>query len=148
MSVDLDRLRELAGTMSQEQIAAELGVTRKVIYHRMKELGLQGQPESQTYVAKHKRMRKVRGRAADHRCLNCDSQARDWAQLHDTTGEDPWDYVPLCRKCHLVYDKDARLNPESLAKWRASAGPAIAAAWTPERRAAQAERMREMRCRV
>ena len=91
--------------------------------------------------AMHKRLRRTRGRAAGYLCDGCcGSAAHDWAQVHGTSGHDIWrDYVPLCRSCHIRYDHDSRWNPESLAKWRASAGPAIAAAWTPERRAAQSE---------
>lgn len=135
---DLNRLRELAPLMSQQEIADQLGVSRHVVQARMKELGIEGRPQSMTRVAKHRRLHKVRGKASAHPCVRCNRQARDWAQIHSEDGTDPWaDYVPLCRACHLRYDRDARLNPGSLAKWRASAGPAIAAAWTPERREAQ-----------
>ncbi len=148
MPLDEFRLRELAPLLTQVEIAAELGSTRKVVQNRMKELGIQGRPESLTWAAKHQRLRKVRGRAAEHQCVKCPAQARDWAQIHTEDGTDPWaDYVPLCRKCHLNYDYEAHWNEESLAKWRTSAGPAIAAAWTPERRAAQSRYAQETRRR-
>jgi hypothetical protein len=137
--VDLEELRLLAPVLSQQEIAAALGVTRKVVQSRMREAGIQGRARvlSRTHAAKHKRLRKTRGKASDHQCARCDNAARDWAQVHAENGEDPWaDYVPLCRSCHVRYDHDARWNKESLARWRATAGPSIAAAWTRERRAA------------
>lgn len=31
--------------------------------------------------------------------------AREWAQVHTESGEDPWaDFIPLCRRCHFRYD--------------------------------------------
>lgn len=145
-ALDIERLRALAPIMTRAQIADALGVTRKVVDSRMAEHGIPGRPESTTWAAKHKRLRKIRGRAAGEVCVKCDQSARDWAQVHTEDGTDPWaDYVPLCRQCHLHYDRDARLNEESLAKWRASASPAIAAAWTPERRQAMAELARTAR---
>lgn len=149
--VSIQRIRELAPVMSRAAIAAELNVSRKVIDSRMAEHGIQGQPQSMTWAAKHKRLRKARGPAAAHSCVKCAEcetvkTAYDWAQIHGQDGSDPWaDFIPLCRACHLCYDRAARQSPEALARWRASAGPAIAAAWTPERRAAQSERARQKR---
>ncbi len=146
MPLDESRLRELAGHLTQVEIAAELGSTRKVVQNRMKELGIPGRPQSLTWAAKHKRLRKVRGRAADHPCVKCSAQARDWAQIHTEDGTDPWaDYVPLCRKCHLNYDYEAHWNEESLARWRENASRGIAAAWTTERRADQSRYAQETR---
>jgi hypothetical protein len=62
------------------------------------------------YLKKHKRVYRERGKAASFSCvkhaeLGQEVQARDWAQIHETDGEDPWaDYIPLCRSCHLKYD--------------------------------------------
>jgi hypothetical protein len=96
--------------------------------------------------SRHRRIRKLRGRAAEYPCIDdCGKQAMDWSQIHGTDGMDlENDYVPRCRRCHLHYDKEARLNPESLAKWREKAGPAIAAAWTSERRAAASVQARTL----
>lgn len=94
----------------------------------------------------HKRVRRARGKASAQQCVRCPAQAYDWAQVHTEDGTDIWaDYVPLCRSCHIRYDRDARWNAESLAKWRAKAVPAIAAAWTPERREAIAASSRRAR---
>jgi hypothetical protein len=146
--VDLEQLRALAPDLSQQEIATKLGTTRKVIQNRMREADIEGHTPtlSLTYGAKHKRLRKARGKASAHQCVKCDNAALDWAQVHTEDGTDPWaDYVPMCRSCHLGYDYDARWSEEPLAKWRAAAGLAIAAAWTPERRAAISQVAREDR---
>jgi hypothetical protein len=52
-----------------------------------------------------------RGSARTHPCvlgaeLGAGEQARDWAQVHGTDGQDPWaDYVALCRPHHRRYDR-------------------------------------------
>jgi hypothetical protein len=65
-----------------------------------------------THKAMHTRVIRVRGPARAHRCLFCaergaEKQAYDWAQIHETPGLDIADYIALCRRCHLRYDKDA-----------------------------------------
>lgn len=80
-----------------------------------------------TYTARHKRVRRARGRAADYLCakhleLGVEKAASDWAQVHDTDGLDLWaDYLPLCRFCHLHYDQIIETRRP--------------VAWTPEMRA-------------
>lgn len=99
--------------------------------------------------SRHRRVYRRRGKAAQHPCVHClekgiTKQALDWAQIHGTVGTDPWnDFMPLCRRCHLRYDRDSRQAPEAMARWRASVSPSLSAAWTPERRAAWSRRMTE-----
>ena len=62
------------------------------------------------------------------KCVWChdDNIADEWAQIHGTTGEDPMDYQPMCRKHHARYDvgysmemsdfRDGQPNPKS-ARW-------------------------------
>ena len=58
-----------------------------------------------SYEALHKRLRKARGKAIEHQCVRCPSQAIQWAQVHGEDGTDVWtDYVPMCISCHLRYD--------------------------------------------
>lgn len=57
------------------------------------------------YVARHQRIYQARGRAVEYFCVKCRSRADDWAQVHGTTGEDPFDYHPMCTSCHMRYDK-------------------------------------------
>ena len=66
-----------------------------------------------------------------------------WVLMPGTGGWD--DHMPLCRSCHVKYDYDARYTGKPLEKWRASAGPAIAAAWTVKRRQRQSERVKRLR---
>jgi hypothetical protein len=60
-----------------------------------------------SYSARHARIYKARGKASDYTCHTCPNRAREWAQLHDRDGEDPDDYVPLCKPCHIEYDDGA-----------------------------------------
>lgn len=117
-----------------------------------------GETQAQ-YVLRHKRLRRVCGSAARHLCEGgCQGRARDWAQIHGTSGLDFLaDYVPLCRSCHIQYDSDARLNMDSRSRWlagtsaawtderRAERGRETARRWTPERRAEHSDRIRELR---
>ena len=61
------------------------------------------------YAALHYRVRNARGKATGHQCVRCPRPARDWAQVHTEDGTDIWaDYVPMCRSCHMAYDRDSR----------------------------------------
>lgn len=74
-----------------------------------------------TYQYNHSRVKKERGRAAEYTCVRCDRSAENWAQVHDSTGTDPWgDFMPLCMVCHNAYDEvgkrqEGREVPE---EWR------------------------------
>lgn len=59
---------------------------------------------SPAYSTRHGWVRKARGNASEHTCVECRGQARDWAQLHGTTGLSPADYQSMCRRCHFIYD--------------------------------------------
>lgn len=69
-------------------------------------------PPSMEYSAVHFRVRFARGPAAAHQCACCAERCRhrpshriEWAQVHGTTGADPWaDFLPLCCRCHRNYD--------------------------------------------
>lgn len=71
-------------------------------------LGWKGSAAGKT--ARHRRVSVRRGKASTHPCARCSEygvgrQAREWAQIHETDGNDPWaDFVPLCRRCHFRYD--------------------------------------------
>jgi hypothetical protein len=117
---------------------------------------LPGETQSQ-YAARHKKVRRARGSASGQLRVSCDEPAHDWAQVHTEDGTDPWsDYVPLCRHCHIRYDRDARQNPESQERWRtgvdrywtpearAARGAQMSRNWTPERRATHSARMKQI----
>lgn len=70
------------------------------------------------YATRHWRVRERRGPAKLLKCVRCaengtDKQASDWACLHGRDGEDPQDYIPLCRKCHIAYDGSGHRTPHS-----------------------------------
>jgi hypothetical protein len=56
------------------------------------------------YLRRHELVRKVRGKASEHKCIDCGEPAREWSQRHDTEGIDPSDYDPRCCSCHQKYD--------------------------------------------
>lgn len=56
------------------------------------------------YQTRHNHVYQQRGPAKSHKCSHCSEQAFDWAQITGTDGLSPDDYMPLCRKCHQVYD--------------------------------------------
>lgn len=57
------------------------------------------------YYTKHRMVRDARGPAWQHNCEHCPNAAQSWAMLHDTAGETPDDYLPLCWSCHAKYDE-------------------------------------------
>jgi hypothetical protein len=67
------------------------------------------------YGTAHDRVRKVRGKAQEHRCVGCGGQAAQWAYRHGTErllldhrgkpySNDPNDYDPMCIRCHRIAD--------------------------------------------
>ena len=68
------------------------------------------------YTAAHGRVKQDRGRAAEHSCVQCGEQARDWAYDGKDPDElqgdgrrnaysvDPAYYQPFCRSCHMKHD--------------------------------------------
>lgn len=75
------------------------------------------------YTPAHQRVRKLRGRAAEHLCAHCGAPANDWAynyedpsplvedvQIRDTIvpmvySLNPDCYIPLCHSCHRNFDR-------------------------------------------
>ena len=74
------------------------------------------------YEGAHIRVRKTRGRAADHQCRRCPNQAAEWAYDHQDPNErveeyrghtlafsvNPQRYMPLCISCHRTFDNAMR----------------------------------------
>lgn len=90
-------------------------------YHRG--LVAEGSPfwkgDSITYAGAHDRVRAHRGRASDHRCVDCSSAAYHWSYDGGSAKErigkegkpyspDPDDYSPRCVPCHSAYDNELR----------------------------------------
>jgi hypothetical protein len=67
-----------------------------------------------SYSTLHIKLREQRGPASNHTCTDCGGQARDWSQVHGTSGQDlEADYVPRCRKCHIAYDGSGHRTPHT-----------------------------------
>lgn len=59
-----------------------------------------------TYSSIHDWIRSRKGKAGNQKCLHCEKQARDWANIDHTYSRDLDDYISLCRKCHIKFDKN------------------------------------------
>ena len=89
------------------------------------------------YRAAHERIYGYWGAANLYRCAACPKGAQEWALLPGTgepaTAEDgglwystdPRDYVPMCRRCHRLTDRAARLWRNALAEAEADRLPGI-----------------------
>ena len=76
--------------------------------------------ESPSYGAAHDRIRRDRGSASLHRCVDCDSQAHHWSydhaaddEMHEMIGNSlvayspsQDHYLPRCVPCHKRFDLD------------------------------------------
>lgn len=57
------------------------------------------------YRAMHSRIVQVRGRAADHDCVDCGGDAREWSYREpEGFSTNIWDYSPRCLPCHRAHD--------------------------------------------
>ena len=78
------------------------------------------------YKGRHSRIYVVRGKA-DHcihrNAIGCTSTRFEWAHIHDTDPLDVFNYVPLCKSCHIRYDRAAYTGPrpsiQGRKHWRA-----------------------------
>jgi hypothetical protein len=60
--------------------------------------------EQRLYARIHGNIRKMRGRAIEHDCVDCSEPADDWSHTHETDDENIWNYRPRCTRCHYIYD--------------------------------------------
>ncbi|QGJ92844.1 hypothetical protein PBI_BEAGLE_85 [Arthrobacter phage Beagle] len=70
--------------------------------------------EDATYNAIHFRLRDTRGKACEHKCFECESDASQWAYVHNrgsalTSEHGPYsvnldDYEAMCVPCHKTMD--------------------------------------------
>lgn len=76
-----------------------------------------------SYQAAHRRLIRSRGKATEHRCVDCGAQAQEWSYRGDSPREqvgpnyagdrviecayssDPMDYDPRCIPCHRANDR-------------------------------------------
>lgn len=74
--------------------------------------------EVASYSGVHAALTRERGRARNHSCCSCGEQAQEWAYTWDDPCPDERidghgmkfsidldRYRPMCKKCHVVYDK-------------------------------------------
>ncbi len=57
------------------------------------------------YSTIHEWIRKQKGSAGDKKCLHCENQAREWANIDHKYTRNLDDYIALCKKCHIKFDK-------------------------------------------
>jgi len=108
--------------MTQQEVAREMGVSRKVVANAMKRLGIQPRKaakrnqwgpnndnwkgEKANLSSKHRRLYRAFGQPS--KCDVCGTtdktKSYDWANL---TGDydNPADFKRMCRSCHWKYDK-------------------------------------------
>jgi hypothetical protein len=80
--------------------------------------------ENPTYGGAHLRVRRLKGRASLHACVDCGNQAADWSYIGGAPDEcvdnglaysgDPAYYIARCRLCHSRYDNGGRVKSPSL----------------------------------
>ena len=78
------------------------------------------QAPSTAYSVNHRMVRKARGPAWQQDCAHCGGAACDWATIHGRSGEQPEDYLPLCRSCHLTYDGAVTRLPDNTGRKRSA----------------------------
>lgn len=81
---------------------------------------LQWKGDDVGYFAMHRRLYRVKGRAADHVCVDCGRPAAHWTYDHHDPNEkvsehgpfstDPNHYVPRCVSCHNKLDQQKRYS--------------------------------------
>lgn len=74
------------------------------------------------YVTAHAQIYRIRGKATEYKCINCDNLASQWAYNHQDPNElvgiwdgrltkyseDPEFYNPMCARCHVQHDNNLR----------------------------------------
>ena len=70
--------------------------------HQLTAAALQSQ--SPSYDVWHNRVKKARGPASDHPCIDCGGQAEDWCTADPGSNDVRVRFQPRCRKCHRRHD--------------------------------------------
>ena len=52
----------------------------------------------------HKWIEKKRGKASEHKCVDCDKQAHDWSNVDHKYSKNLDDYFSRCVSCHRKWD--------------------------------------------
>lgn len=97
------------------------GTTRSCGCQRVVQAALAKVKPVVKYLSMHDRIRNARGRARDHRCVDCGGRAREWSynggdvdELTEVVAVSPLKYSldvarysPRCKPCHVRYDRRA-----------------------------------------
>lgn len=110
-----------AENKTQAEVAAELGVTQKIVWSLMRRHGIKARAAvvlNYRGSAHHHWKGDAAGKQAFHsrlytqhgkpgRCSRCGTTTAKRYDYANLTGryEDPGDYTPMCRSCHSKYDK-------------------------------------------
>lgn len=109
--------------------ADESGRPDKTVYRGVEHPNWRG--DDICYNTAHKRTQYLRGKASEHRCVDCGSQAQQWAYQY-TAGDrertelmedtrvgrarelayspDAEHYAAMCESCHIKFDKRERVS--------------------------------------
>jgi len=83
------------------------------------------------YVKAHRQVAASRGRADDHMCVACYGPAHQWAYKYTDPNpmfsggtvysHDPSHYQPMCRSCHIAFDREKDPRLEQVVRQRSAA---------------------------
>lgn len=62
------------------------------------------------YNPKHSFVARHRGSAKKYQCALCSEQAEEWSNKDHKYSRNLYDYWPLCKKCHVEYDKKFKIK--------------------------------------
>lgn len=57
------------------------------------------------YKTIHSYIIRYKGKASNHKCIDCSKQAFDWSNIDHMYSNNLNDYQPRCRSCHVIFDK-------------------------------------------
>ena len=103
-------------------------------------IGQSGRPpkgELPTWDALHHRLARARGKAADHLCVDCGKNAREWSyngsDSEQLVGSDHGffmayslnllNYEPRCTSCHRLFDNALRSKPGATIRYAPDEAP-------------------------
>lgn len=68
------------------------------------------------YISLHTKLRRTRGSASQHDCVDCGGTAQEWSLPHNANQLDLDVYLPRCKKCHRKYDCNTESAKASYSK--------------------------------
>ena len=89
------------GTKPSEQTKEKL---RQIAFLRVGDKSPGWKGDEVGIVGRHRRIIKLKGKASDHLCIDCNKQAFDWSNVDHLYSLNPDDYQPRCKSCHNIFD--------------------------------------------